>query len=253
MTGGDLEDRIQRAAAVNSPVIITGETGSGRTYTARRIHALSGRKGPFQDVRFDGGSEGYRPIEYNMGFFSHFNGRYGLLVNRTGPLGYIFDRCEESTHGTICLRAPHRLDERDQRSLIEFGATGRMRAPHYDYVNGFVDDVRLIVVEEALNRKTGCMALVDALRERVDTVLIPVPPLRERTDEIESLMVHFLREAQSNLTPPSEIVELVKQSEWQDNIAGLRAQMQRFARQGDFRLLLAGVAPRRRLRDMGLT
>lgn len=116
----------------------------------------------------------------------------------------------EAARGGIILRHPDRLDEIAQRRLLD-------RLP---------PDVRCIAVAE------GATALVSALRQRIATVEIAVPPLRERGDDALLLARHFARMAAArhgrpspHFTPAAEAA--IVATPWPDEVRGLALAVER--------------------------
>jgi DNA-binding NtrC family response regulator len=218
-----LFDQIRLAADRTGPIVITGEPGSGRTHTARRIHALSGRSGAFQQFP----SAGLPRSLWNAELFGAKGAFFPVIGVSTG-------RCARAAHGTLCIADPHRLNEPDQRYLVEFAASGRVDvANHCNWGEVlYVEDARVVVALEWGGLTAPCTILVDALRGRPDVIHIDIRPLRERQEEIEPLLTTFLREEGSSLVPNGPMLASLRDYSWPGNIAELRAVARQFCETG---------------------
>lgn len=173
---------VEIIAPTQATALLTGETGVGKELIARRLHAQSLRAGrPF--IAVNCGAIPETLIESTV--FGHERGAYtGAHEAQPG----VFERAE---HGTLFL------DELDSLSL---GAQTRLlrvlQEAEYERVGGrrtLKTDVRIIAA-------TNCQ-LDDAVRQgrfrrdlyyRVNVVHVPIPPLRERLDDISPLVGHIL-------------------------------------------------------------
>ncbi|HUS65671.1 MAG TPA: sigma 54-interacting transcriptional regulator [Kofleriaceae bacterium] len=172
----------RRAAQSTATVLILGETGTGKDLIARAIHASSARAaGPF--VVFDGGAVAPTLIESEL--FGHVRGAFtGADAERPG----VFERAHG---GTLFLDEIGELDVALQPKLLRAIETGT--ATRVGATQPVRFDVRIIA---ATNR--DLRAEVDAGRFRSDlfyrlaVILLQVPPLRERVEDIPLLAAHFL-------------------------------------------------------------
>jgi DNA-binding NtrC family response regulator len=233
------------------PIIITGEQGSGRTHTARRIHTLSGRTGAFHDFP----SANMPPSLWNAELFGAKGAFFPVIGVSTG-------RCGRAAHGTLCIADPHLLDERDQRYLIEFAKSGRVDvANHCNWGEVlYVEDARVVAVLEWVGLTGPCTVFVDGLRIRPDVIHIDIPPLRERRDEIEPLFAAFLRESALEggvppVQPTGNMLASLMEHSWPGNIAELREVARRIAMPGEgdrIELPLIAESERRRPSQRGV-
>jgi transcriptional regulator with GAF, ATPase, and Fis domain len=166
------------------PVLITGETGTGKELVARAIHDLDPRRrsGPFVAVNCGALSASLAESE----LFGHRKGAFtGAMQDRRGLV-------RSAQGGTLFL---------DEIGDLEFGLQGKLlRVLQEHRVRGVGDDVEEAVsvrVLAATNRDLG--AMVDQGRFRIDLfyrlnlLTLGVPPLAERRDDIERLVLHFVR------------------------------------------------------------
>lgn len=174
--------QIMEAAAVEIPVLITGETGTGKDLVAAAIHRQSGRK-----------DKAY--IAVNMGamapeliaseVFGHEKGAFtGAADVRPG----IF---EQASGGTVFLDEIATMDEKTQISLLRV-----LEEKTFRRVGGAKNigvDVRIIAAtNENLENKVAEKRFRDDLFYRLNVFHINVPPLRERIGAVTVLTDHFL-------------------------------------------------------------
>jgi transcriptional regulator with PAS, ATPase and Fis domain len=166
------------------PVLVTGETGTGKELVAHAIHDLDPRRrsGPFVPVNCGALSATLAESE----LFGHRKGAFtGALQDRRGLV--------RAAHGgTLFL---------DEISDLEPGLQGKLlRVLQEHRVRGVGDDSEEAVsvrVLAATNRDLS--AMVDQGRFRIDLfyrinlLTMRVPPLSERRDDVERLVVHFVR------------------------------------------------------------
>ena len=175
--------RITRRVAVsNASVLILGETGVGKELVAAAVHDLSHRSGrPFVKVNCGALSESLLESE----LFGHVRGAFtGAVSNRTG-------RFEAAGGGTIFL------DEINSTSLtLQVKLLRVLQEKEFERVgdtNTLRTDVRIIA---ASNRDLMGEARAGRFREdlywRLNVVPIEIPPLRDRREDIPTLVSHFL-------------------------------------------------------------
>ena len=168
---------IDKIAPTDSSVLILGETGTGKELVARRIHDLSPRASrPF--VAVNCGALPDQLVESE--FFGHRKGAFtGADVSRKGLL-------EVADGGTLFLDELGELDKAMQVKLLRFLESGEVRRVGEN--EAFHVDVRIVC---ATNRPLTDMIAEGTFREdlffRINTFEVPLPPLRERKDDIPSL------------------------------------------------------------------
>jgi DNA-binding NtrC family response regulator len=175
-------DELVRYARVDVPVLILGETGTGKELAARALHYASGRRhGPF--VPLNCGALPDSLLESEL--FGHRRGaftdareaRKGLVAHARG--------------GTLLLDEVDSLSPRAQAALLRFVQEGRFRPVGADTEEP--TDVRIVA---AANVDLSDLAARGRFRQdllfRLDVALVQLPPLRERTEDILPLARHFL-------------------------------------------------------------
>jgi DNA-binding NtrC family response regulator len=220
----------QRAAASASPILITGETGSGKEVLARWIHARSAQSdGPFVALNCAALPENLAESE----LFGHVKGAFtGAEAARKGKFltadgGILF--LDEI--GDLPLPAQAKL-----LRVLEEGTVEPVGADRSVPVR-----VRIIA---ATHRDLKAKAKEGAFREdllfRIAGFPLTVPPLRERPEDIPLLAMRFLRESRQRqggvAEEPSEaFLQALKRCAWPGNVRELRWAVERA-------VLLAGPA-----------
>ena len=178
-----LLQRIRQIAPSSATVLVMGETGTGKEIVARHVHELSDRPGPFVAVNCGAFSETLVESE----LFGHERGAFtGAAVSKPGWF-------EAAEGGTLFL------DEIGEMSpLVQVKVLRVLQERKFRRLGGTdeVDaDIRIIA---ATNRDLEKLVMTEKLREdfyyRIRVFDIPMPPLRERRDDIPLLVHHFLHE-----------------------------------------------------------
>ncbi|THB76449.1 MAG: AAA family ATPase [Desulfobulbaceae bacterium] len=173
---------INQVAKLDSPVLLLGETGTGKDVIANGIHYSSSRNnGPFVSVNCGGIPESLMDSE----LFGHEKGAF------TGALSKKRGRFERAHGGTIFLDEIGELPLQAQTRLLRV-----LQNKEIERVGG-VDTISLdIRVIAATNRDLAEMVRNGQFREdlwfRLNIFPIVVPPLRERTVDIPALIQHFI-------------------------------------------------------------
>jgi serine/threonine-protein kinase PknK len=173
---------MERVKTADVPVLITGESGTGKEMVARGIHAAS----PRGKKRFLGINCGAMPenlLESEL--FGHVRGAFtGADRARKGLF-------REAEGGSVLLDEIGEMPHRMQASMLRVLQERKVRS-----VGGTVEepvDVRLIF---ATNRDLEALVKEGKFREdlyyRIHVVELPLPPLRERREDIPQLVDHFL-------------------------------------------------------------
>jgi DNA-binding NtrC family response regulator len=213
--------RIMDAAAVDIPVLITGETGTGKDLVAAAIHRRSTRK-----------SKPYIPV--NMGampreliaseIFGHERGAYtGAQDTHPG----IF---EQGNGGTVFLDEVATMDEKSQISLLRI-----LEDKTFRRVGGSKNistDVRVIAAtNEDLEKNVAEKRFREDLFYRLNVFQFRVPPLRERISAITALTNHFVsrycdvyRKNVKAVSP--ETYRLLRHYTWPGNVRELKNAIQ---------------------------
>ena len=185
----DAVERASAAAALNRPVLVIGERGTGKELIAERLHRLSPRWGaPLISINCAALPENLIDAElfgYEAGAFT------GAQRARAG-------RFEDADGGTLFLDEIATLSSAAQERLlrvVEYGELTRIGSNRVTSV-----DVRLVgATNEDLPRLVERGRFRADLLDRLSFEVITLPPLRERAEDIEALALHFGRRMASEL------------------------------------------------------
>jgi transcriptional regulator with GAF, ATPase, and Fis domain len=174
---------IDRVANADIPVLILGESGSGKELIARAIHQNGSRSSqPFI-------SENCAAIPETLlesTLFGHVKGAFtGAARAHTGLF-------ELAHRGTLFLDEVGEMSLGMQAKLLRAIESGEIR-PVGSERSRTVDVRVLCATHRNLEQMVAAGTFRKDLFYRLNVIAIPVPPLRERTDDIEPLIAHFLR------------------------------------------------------------
>ena len=216
----DLRKKMLKASKNNAICIVLGETGTGKSLIAKRIHDLSMRKeGPFIALNCGGIAENLIESElfgYERGAFT------GAL--REGKKGVF----ELASGGTLFLDEVAELPLALQTSLLHILDDNSFR--RVGGVKNIKSDVRIIA---ATNKNLEDMVAQGTFRQdlfyRLRVVPITVPALRQRPEDIAELAYHFLYSIEGKNSKrtfaPNLLATLVSYA-WPGNVRELRALVQ---------------------------
>ncbi len=213
---------IGKVASMDSTVLITGETGSGKELVARTIHGLSDRRTkPF--VTVDCGSLVETLFESEM--FGHVKGAY------TGAAETTDGKFHMANGGTIFLDEISNISVNMQARLlrvIQEREISRVGSKRFEKI-----DVRIIaatnrnLIDEIKNGKFR-----EDLYYRLNVFQIRVPPLRERIDDIPLLADYFVKAFCRKTKRPvpeitGEALRFLKIHSWPGNVRELKNVIER--------------------------
>jgi len=215
---------IEKIAPTNARVLITGSNGTGKELVARQIHEQSQRsKGPFVEVNC--AAIPSELIESQL--FGHEKGSFtSAIKQRKGDF-------EQATGGTLFL------DEIGDMSLAAQAKVLRaLQENKIMRVGGEKEipvDVRIIAAtNKNLKEEISRGNFREDLYHRLSVILIPVPPLSERKEDIPLLAGHFIAEICEDQGKPlmsfsPEAIEELSKMKWTGNIRELRNVVERLA------------------------
>ena len=211
-----LRDAVSRAARAPFPVLIEGESGSGKELVARAIHRL----GPRRDRRFCAlNCAALTEDLLEAELFGHTRGAFtGAAAERAG----IF---EEADGGTVFLDEVGELSARAQAKLLRVLQDGEVRRVGENLPRRV--DVRIVAAtNRTLEQEVAAGRFRGDLRFRLDVVRIPVPPLRDRVPDIPLLATHFWRDASqrvsSQATLSGDVLAALSRYDWPGNVRELQ-------------------------------
>ncbi len=211
---------LDRIAATDATLLLEGETGTGKDLIAEAVHAESPRSSaPF--VVFDCGAVAATVIESEL--FGHERGSF------TGAQNTHAGVFEQADGGTLFLDEvgelpldlqPKLLRVLEKREIRRIGGRGTIGI-----------DVRIIA---ATNRNLRAEVQAGNFRQdlyfRLAATHVVVPPLRERMEDLEMLVEHFLgleRPPKQLTDVPAHVWEMFKAHRWPGNVRELRNAVQR--------------------------
>ena len=189
-------DRVRAAARSDTPVLVLGETGTGKELIARAIHA-NGRRAPKPFVPLNCAALPRDLVESEL--FGHRRGAFsgaqtdhpGLFVGAHG--------------GSLFLDEIGELPAEAQAKLLRVLQDGEVRP-----VGGFESrrvDVRIIAASNRSLSAMGGGAMRKDLFFRLSVLVIELPPLRDRIDDLPLLVAHFVARIRERGVAPVESVD----------------------------------------------
>jgi DNA-binding NtrC family response regulator len=231
-------DVIESVADTRTTVLITGESGTGKTLTARAIHRRSSRRdGPFVEVACGALPETLLESE----LFGHTAGSFtGAVRDKVGKFA-------QADGGTIFLDEIATSSPALQVKLLrvlqdmEFEPVGGTETQRVDarVVLATNQDLAELVAERQFRQD---------LYYRINVVSIPLPPLRERISDIPLLSKHFLERYAGQtgrrvLGFTEQAMEMMQRYQWPGNIRELENVVERAVVLGKGELIQASDLP----------
>ena len=217
-----LREKIKRVATTSASALIYGENGSGKELTARSIHCNSlRRERPFVVVHCSAIPE--ELIESEL--FGHEKGAFpGATSHKKG-------RFDQADGGTLLLDDIGELPLSTQAKILGFIQEGR-----FERVGGIrqlTADIRIIAATtRSLEQDAASGTFSADLYYQLSTISLGVPALRERLDDIEPLVQHFVaqffrREGGETKAFLPEALDKLRNSSWPGNLRELKNVIER--------------------------
>ena len=217
-----IRQTLERVAPSDASVLITGEHGTGKEVVAAWLHALSERRGkPLVTMNAGGLAEGIAESE----LFGHVKGAFtDARVDRIG----CFEMADE---GTLFLDEIANMPIRLQAKLLRVLQTGevqRVGSSRLRYVN-----VRVLSATNAdIQAEIPAGRFREDLLYRLNTVVIHLPPLRDRREDIDALALHFLAHYAARYRKPvgrfdADAAAALRAHPWPGNVRELAHAVER--------------------------
>jgi DNA-binding NtrC family response regulator len=212
----------RQVAPSRACVLIVGETGTGKELIARAVHDLSPRStGPY--IRVNCGALTESLLESEL--FGHVKGSFtGAVDNRTG-------RFEAAHAGSIFLDEINSTSPKLQVKLLRVLQEGEFERVG-DNNTKKVDTRIIAATNRDLLEEIAANRFREDLYYRLNVVPIYLPPLRERREDIEPLVLFFLnRYAEQNRREmrrvQAEAMQLLRDHDWPGNVRELQNYVER--------------------------
>ena len=173
---------VRRHARLRAPILLQGESGTGKDVVARALHLLSGRQGQYTPLNVGAVPESLADAE----LFGHRRGAFtGAVASRPGAF-------EQAHRGTLFLDEIAELAPSIQVKLLRVVEDGQIRA--VGGMNARQVDVRIVSATWAkLPDRIALGQFRADLYHRLSTVLLAIPPLRSRKSDIPLLSDTLLK------------------------------------------------------------
>lgn len=210
---------VEKVAKTDSSALIMGESGVGKELVAQSFHRLSPRQtGPFIDINCGAIQETL--LESEM--FGYEKGAFTSADSSKPGLFELADR------GTLFLDEIGELSQRLQvkllrvletKSFFRVGGTKQVKV-----------DIRLVAAtNKNLSEEVHENRFRQDLLYRINTIVVEIPPLRDRTDDIPLLVEHFtgMMMGQRNVTVSPAAIEVLCEYDWPGNVRELKNVVER--------------------------
>jgi PAS domain S-box-containing protein len=217
---------IVKAAMTDANVLILGESGSGKEAVARLIHDISNRyHGSFISLNCTAINDNL----FESAFFGHKKGTFtGALYDKIGFL-------RAADKGTLFLDEICELSLEAQKKLLRVFDRGEYTP--VGSINPRISNARIIM---ASNKDPVRLVEEGLMREdffyRIYVIVLEVPPLRERQEDLPSLIECFLEQSQYVGTPmelPGKVMKSFLNYHWPGNVRELQNAITRYLTLGE--------------------
>jgi DNA-binding NtrC family response regulator len=238
-----LRAQIGKVALSDAPVLIWGESGSGKELTAQAIHTSSTRAGgPFVPINCGA----IPPALIQSELFGHARGAFtGAASDKKGLI-------ESAAGGTVFLDEIADLPKDLQSNLLRF--LQEKTIYRIGSTRPVAVDVRVIAASHVnLQQAVADGLFREDLYYRLNVLPIDVPPLRERKGDLDMLAQHFFRVFATEKAPHlkgfgNDALRAIREHDWPGNVRELINRTRRAMVLGEGRLIVPhdlGLAPRR--------
>ncbi len=220
---------VDRVADSELPILILGESGVGRRLLARVIHQISSRSDePF--VRLDCTALSSREIEREL---------FGLIGEGEDETPGLL---RSADGGTLFLDQVGELDQGAAAGLLRFLESTEVRFSGDDHARQL--SVRVLAsAADDLPQAVRSGAFREDLFFRLKGVLVELPPLRHRVEDIPILVGHFLETIEREVTLDPAALKLLVACSWPGNVRELRNEVARAAQVADGHIEVFDLSP----------
>jgi sigma-54 specific flagellar transcriptional regulator A len=215
-------NKVRMYAVSDAPVLITGETGAGKEGIAAAIHKLSKRSSaPFVTMNCSAITE----TLFESELFGHEKGSF------TGAIKTHRGRFERADGGTLFLDEIGDLPLASQAKLLRVLETSMIEKVGSE--KAVRVNVRIVAAtNHNLEKSSNDKSFRSDLFYRINALQIRIPPLRQRPEDLEPLIQHFIavlnqKYDRNVVCLTREAVQLLKQYQWPGNVRELRNLMER--------------------------
>jgi DNA-binding NtrC family response regulator len=220
-----LAESIVRIAPLSAPVLIEGESGTGKDVVARALHKLSKRAGGFVPLNCSSLQEGLADSE----LFGHCRGAFTGAVNqRVGAF-------QQANQGTLFLDEIAELAPMVQAKLLRVIEDGEVR-PVGGTVSTQVSTRLVCATWRSLSDAAARGKFRNDLLHRIGTIVLRVPPLRQRRGDIPALCTALLERMKGDVGDKElthGAIEYLCGYDWPGNVRELRSVLYRAAVDSD--------------------
>lgn len=225
-----LYEDVRTMSPINVPLLILGEPGTGKELVASALHRFSKRKGPYLTLNCSAIPEGIFESE----LFGSVKGAYHNATDRPGKL-------EIAHQGTLFLDEIGDMAISLQPKLLRFLENQELTRLGDNTVKKL--DVRIVAAtNQDLQSMINDKLFRPDLYQRLSCFCLKIPPLRDRVDDIEPLVNHFLQEFSEEYgwqvsRVSAKAMDLLKRFTWPGNVRELRNTVLRLAVQAQGSLI----------------
>jgi two-component system, NtrC family, response regulator HupR/HoxA len=211
---GRATELVRRFGPTELPILLVGATGTGKELLAHHIHQASGRPGELVDVNC-----GALPHEIAESLlFGHRRGAF------TGAVETVTGHLEHADRGTLFLDEVLHLSSSAQVKLLRALENGEVRPLGARQKQSI--DIRVVAAaQENVNEQVNRGVFRRDLFQRLAGIVVELPPLAERPEDIVPLAEHFASARSQRLEPGSTLV--LQSYGWPGNVRELRLAIQR--------------------------
>ncbi len=241
----NVAELIKKAAPADAAILITGESGTGKELVAKAIHSLSKRSNnKFVAVNCAALTETLLESE----LFGHVKGAF------TGAVSDKIGKFEAADKGTIFLDEIGETSENFQAKLLrvlQFGEFDKVGSVTPSKV-----DVRIIsATNKDLKQRIKENKFREDLYYRLNVINIHLPSLKERTEDIEPLIKHFIKTENDNINISLAALNCLQEYEWKGNVRELESVIKRavvFCKASDRKLIQLNDLPEEIIKSIKL-